>query len=540
MKTLYPYQKLSLEMLEKWFVDHKTGNPVLVIPTGGGKSLIIAEFCKDALQNWPETRVLMLTHQQELIQQNTEELLDQWPNAPLGIYSAGLKKRVIDEPITFAGIGSVYKRAQEIGHVDIIKIDEAHLINNEQNGRYRHLIKELKIINPYLRVIGYSATPYRLGQGMLTEGTNALFSDIIEPVTVSHLIAAGYLCELRSKSTSTKLDVSGVHKRGGEFIESELQAAVNDELTNVGVVNEILRRGEGRKAGIIFASGILHAQELNRLLLEHDEKSAIVTGTTPKKERTQIFTDFKSGELRFLVNVKVATTGFNHKGIDLIADVQPTLSPGLYVQKAGRGLRIHPDKTDCLVLDFAGNINTHGPITNITPPKPKGVQEGEAPVKVCPECDEVIHISVMVCPSCGYEFPIAEATFKLSNADIMGRDNALEMEVSQWHWSVHTSSTSGKELLKVQYYGKNLSDPVVAEFLCIGYEGYPGKKAWRVLTEMAVASGADTGATGLSEIVGVMQAAPQPTMIKYQKDGKYYRVTDRSWEPVQSELALTA
>jgi DNA repair protein RadD len=364
---------------------------------------------------------------------------------------------------------------------------------------------------------------------LLTEGKNALFHDIIEPVTVSYLIKEGYLCELKSKSTSIKLDTTGVHKRGGDFIESELQSAVNNDLTNEGVVEEIIRRGVGRKAGVVFATGILHAEELNRLFLERGEKSAIVTGKTPKKERTRILDDFKSGVIERVVNCKVLTTGFNHKGIDLIADVQPTLSPGLYAQKAGRGLRIHPDKTDCLILDFAGNIATHGPITNVTPPNPKGVKEGEAPVKTCPECDEIIHISVMTCPSCGYEFPIEEKTFKLSNEDIMGRDMLKEMTLTAWDWSIHTSRNSGKELLKVRYYGQ-LSDPIVEEYLCVGYEGFAGNKARRTLVDIGIKSGADTSVKTLEDTVLSMQAATPPSALHYQKDGKFFTVMDRIWE----------
>lgn len=534
---LRPYQQLAIDDLYSWFTNHDAGNPVINLPTGSGKSFVIAHLCKDALQNWPETRVLMLTHQQELIEQNHAELINLWPNAPAGIYSAGLGKRNLAEPITFAGIGSVRKRAVQIGHVDLILIDEAHLVNNAQQGMYRKLIEQLKNINPALRVIGLSATPYRLGQGLLTEGKDALFHDIIEPVTITYLIKEGYLCELRSKSTSLKLDTSGVHKRGGEFIESELQSAVDNNLNNVQAVDEMIKRGADRKSWIVFCAGVLHAENINQILLERGVKSVIVTGATPKKERREILQKFKTQELQCVVNCKVLTTGFNHKGIDLIALLCPTLSPGLYVQMVGRGMRTFEDKTDCLILDFAGNIETHGPITNINPPSPKGVKEGEAPVKTCPECDEIVHAAIKICPCCGYEWPIQEKSYKLSNADIMGRDSTKVMELTDWEWSIHTSRTSGKELLKVRYYGQ-INDPIVEEYLCITYEGFAGNKARRQLADIGIKSGADVTVKNLEEVVMSMQAATPPHFVQYQKDGKFFRVTERIWESQQQDLRI--
>ena len=155
----------------------------MVMPTGSGKSHVIAALCKDALQTWPETRILMLTHVKELIEQNAEKMRLHWPGAPLGIYSASVGKRQLGEPITFAGIQSVRDKAKQIGHIDLIVIDECHLVNHKDEGGYRKLIGELTAINPAVRIIGYSATPYRLGHGLITDKP-ALFDDLIEPVSI--------------------------------------------------------------------------------------------------------------------------------------------------------------------------------------------------------------------------------------------------------------------------------------------------------------------------------------------------------------------
>lgn len=158
---LRDYQQRTIDQLYAWFEAGNQGNPCLVLPIGSGKSHIVAALCKDALQNWPETRILMLTHVRELIEQNAEKMRLHWPNAPLGIYSAGLRQKELGEPITFAGIQSVRTKAKEIGHVDLVIIDECHLVSHKDEGGYRTLLDDLTAINPNLRVVGLTATPYR-------------------------------------------------------------------------------------------------------------------------------------------------------------------------------------------------------------------------------------------------------------------------------------------------------------------------------------------------------------------------------------------
>ena len=184
---LRDYQQRTIDQLYKWFAEGRKGHPCIELPTGSGKSHIVAAICKDALTQWPETRILMMTHVKELIEQNAEKMRDHWPDAPLGIYSAGMRRRDIGEPITFAGIQSVRDKADQIGHVDLVLIDECHLVSHKQEGGYRKLIIDLMHINPLIRVIGLTATPYRLGHGYITDAP-ALFADIISPVSIEELI----------------------------------------------------------------------------------------------------------------------------------------------------------------------------------------------------------------------------------------------------------------------------------------------------------------------------------------------------------------
>jgi DNA repair protein RadD len=532
---LRDYQQRTIDQLYDWFAQGNAGNPCLVLPTGAGKSHIVAALCKDALQNWPETRVLMLTHVKELIEQNAEKMRQHWPGAPMGIYSAGLRQKQLGEPITFAGIQSVRTKAQQIGHIDLCLIDECHLVSHKQEGGYRTLLDALLTINPAMRVVGLTATPYRLGHGLITDKP-ALFDALIEPVSIEELVFKGYLATLRSKVTQTSYDMSGVHKRGGEYVESEMQAAVDTDDLNAAVVREVIELAGQRKAWLFFCAGVDHARHIADELNVQGIAANCVTGDTPKAERERILRDFKAGRLRALTNANVLTTGFDYPDIDLIAMLRPTMSPSLYVQMAGRGLRPKSRTDHCLVLDFAGVVRQHGPITAVQPPNKKGGKgTGDAPVKVCENCDELCHLSAKICLACGHPFPVPEGpTLALRNDDIMGLEDD-EMTLTGWRWRKHVSRTSGKEMLAVSYYGA-LSDPSVTEYLPVTHEGYAGVKAQDLLVSIARAAGAVLE-NDLEQLAAALTKAQHPISIKFRRDGKFYRVTKRDWSKQNAETA---
>lgn len=526
---LRDYQQRSIDQLYAWFVDNPTGHPCLVLPTGAGKSHIVAALCKNAVQSWPATRILMLTAQKELIEQNAEKMRQHWPGAPLGIYSAAIGKRQLGQPITFAGIQSVAKKAHLLGHIDLLIVDECHMIAHREEGGYRKLIAELMTINPALRVIGLTATPYRLGHGLITDKP-ALFDALIEPVTIEELIYKGFLSVLRSKVTRTLLDTTGVHKRGGDYIESELQKAVDTSANNIAVVDEVCARAEGRRSWLFFCTGVEHSEHIRDVLRARGVTAETVTGATSKSERERIIADFKAGRIQALTNANVLTTGFDAPNVDLIVLLRPTMSAGMYVQMVGRGLRLKDHTDHCLVLDFAGAVSQHGPITAVKPPKKAGSGNGEAPVKLCDDCGELVHPSVRVCPACGHEFPPPkEKEFRLHTDDIMGI-SGTDMEVSAWTWRAQVSRKSGNEMLMVSYYG-GLSDPPISEYILINHDGYAGNKAAKTLAEIARSAGVDwLEALGTcAAIAGVMQTGKPPKLIEYKRDGKYHRIIRREW-----------
>ena len=211
-----------------------------------------------------------------------------------------------------------------LDEADLCIIDECHLVSHKNEGGYRTLLAELLLINPAMRVIGLTATPFRLGHGLITDKP-ALFDALIEPVSIEELIFKGHLATLRSKVTRAKLDTSGVHKRGGEFIESELQAAVDNDDLNSAVVREVIAQAGGRKAWLFFCAGVDHARHVAEVLNDYGVVADCVTGETPKKERARMLADFKAGKIRALTNANVLTTGFDYPDIDLIAMMRPTM-----------------------------------------------------------------------------------------------------------------------------------------------------------------------------------------------------------------------
>ena len=191
MSSIYTnrwYQDEAEFSIFDYFQRGGAGNPVVAMPTGTGKSVVIANFIRRIFGYWPNQRVMMLTHVKKLISQNAEKLLSVWPVAPMGIYSAGLNSRDMIMPIVFGGVQSVapaIKKSLEandgkpphlkhFGWRDLLIIDEAHLLSPSEDTQYQYIIAELRKINPYLKVIGFTATPYRLKQGMITEDDTAL------------------------------------------------------------------------------------------------------------------------------------------------------------------------------------------------------------------------------------------------------------------------------------------------------------------------------------------------------------------------------
>ena len=533
MLTLRPYQEAAISSIYDYFQSNK-GNPLVVIPTAGGKSLVMASFIEGVLKNWPDQRILIVTHVRELIAQNHAEMIGLWPEAPAGIYSAGLGKREAQARVLFAGIQSIHRRAHEIGHTDLVLIDEAHLIPGNSSTMYRRFLDALRAINPALKVIGLTATPFRTGSGMLHEGKAALFTDIAFEAPVRELIDAGYLSPLVSKQPATRLDVSKVGTRAGDFIARDLSAAVDQEATTRAAVTEIITHGKERKSWLAFCSGVDHARHVAEEFGRQGITCRTIFGDTPKDARDAIIAAFKRGEIRALASMGVLTTGFNAPGVDLIALLRPTKSAGLYVQMVGRGTRLAPDKENCLVLDFAGNVRRHGPIDLVRPKRPGDGGGGEAPTKVCPECDSIIALSATECPDCGYVFPPREVKIAPTAATLPVLSPKVQwLPVHGVSYSRH-DKRGGRPSLKVTY---SCGLKAYNEWVCIEHQGYARQKAlewWRKR-----APGCPMPRTVDDAIAQAGQLA-RPTAISVRPSGRFLEISGYRFDPCATSTPASA
>ncbi|THK38136.1 DEAD/DEAH box helicase [Ensifer sp. MPMI2T] len=503
---LRPYQTDAVSALFDYWRE-EPGNPLIDLATGTGKSMVMATVIKELVEGWPDMRIMVVTHVAELIEQNFLELVGIWPFAPAGIYSAGLNRRDAHAQILFCGIQTVWNKIEQIGHVDVVLVDECHLIPVKSNTMYGKFFDALRTVNQDLKTVGLTATPFRLDSGRLDEGDDRMFDRVVYTYGIADGVRDGFLTPLSSKHTAIELSTKGVGKLGGDFKQSALQAAVDKLEVTRSAVDEIVSKGADRRSWLCFCSGVEHAEHVRDEIRSRGISCEMITGETPKDERRRIIEDFKNYRIRALTNNSVLTTGFNHKGVDLLAFLRPTLSASLYLQMAGRGTRVlyapgmplttaderraaiaAGPKPSCLVLDFAGLVDEHGPVDMVQPKEP-GSGEGEAPVKICPQdgfdkhgkpgCGEKLHASVRLCTCCGFEFDIDDSP-KISrhaaDAPIMTTAEPESRNVTGRTFRFHEGKGDKPPSVKVVYM---CGYTAINEWVCPQHKGFARTKADR-------------------------------------------------------------
>lgn len=523
------YQSEGVQAFVDYFLSGAKGHPLGVFPTGTGKSVIIAKLIRALMTLWPSVRCMMITHDMRLIEQNAAKFRTIWPECPLGIYSAGLGGRDIHLPVIFGGVKSIALEIQRalagqfshFGWRDFIFVDEAHLISQKEDSDYQYIIRELLKINPNLRIIGFTATPYRMRQGMVTDG--GMFTDIVYDISgvdeFNRLIDEGFLSTIISRPPKNQMDDSKLIIRSGEYTEGSQELAMSEEVLYKACC-EFVETGNAynRWSWLSFAPSIKRSELINEILTSLGVDSTVVhsqvkgKGISKDKEIANRIEEFKRGYYRSIVNKDMLTTGFDHPCIDLIGQFRKTRSPGLHVQMMGRGTRpydpMNPGDVDatffvnrkdyCIAMDFARNVEILGPINDPVIPRKPGEQGGEAPVRICPEnkqdikgrfgCGTQNHSSAQSCIFCGYIFPAKkEEPMRVSHDDVFvapRKEDAPKSKIEYWNvsqvfYSPHNKAGSPPSI-KVIYAcsnGKQLND-----FVCLEHVGFPGRKArewWR-------------------------------------------------------------
>lgn len=522
MIQLRPYQLEAVQSIYDYFAK-KDGNPLVVLPTGAGKSLTLAAFIEGAIDQYPSTNIIVLTHVKELIIQDTQAIIRYWPEAPIGVWSAGVGQKT-QAQITVAGIQSIHNRQTTFARTDLVIIDEAHLVSKKSDTMYGRFLSGLRKYNPALKVIGLTATHYRMDSGLLTDGEERIFTDICYEAHVGDLIKEGYLCPLVAKNGVTKADLSSVHHRGGEFVAADLQHAMDKNHLIEGALDEVGKYASDRNHILGFCSGVEHAAHCAEAANARGWAADYVTGDMADGERDAKINAFKDGRTRMLFNAMLLTTGFDAPHIDCILMLRPTKSTGLYVQIMGRGLRKHPSKSETLVLDFAGNVERHGPIDQI---KVKRKREGKgegvsvAPVKECPNCHELVYTSVMECPGCGHLWEStaqAHGTEASSAVIVASLEPPKAYAVTRVEYQKHTKKGKPPSLKVTYWCGiSNFSEwvPICDE------RSFIKKHA----VQWFWARGCVCPAT-VDEALDMVKAyrIPDPDSITVRPDGKYWRI----------------
>lgn len=386
---LRPYQQEAVQRVVEWF--RSTSDPALLcLPTGAGKSLVIAELARLA-----RGRVLVLAHVRELVEQNHAKYAAYGLQAD--IFSAGLGSKKAECQVVFGSVQSVSRHLPRFADAGftLLVIDECHRISLNEDTAYQKIITHLQQLNPQIKILGLTATPYRLGQGFIYHrhlqqravrgDEQSFFKACIYELPLRWMVKKGYLVNpVRLDMAMLAYDFSAlIPSASGYYSENELDQVVRSSRVTPGIVQDIQQRATNRQGVMIFCASVRHAEEVTSLLPA--AQTALITGALPGKEREQIIRAFKAQQLKYLVNVSVLTTGFDAPHVDLIALLRPTESVSLYQQILGRGLRLSPEtgKEDCLLLDYAGNPwDLWAPEVN----SPRPASDTQLVQVTCPAC----------------------------------------------------------------------------------------------------------------------------------------------------------
>lgn len=561
MLTLRGYQQECVDAVLHYFMAGNRGNPLVATPCATGKSLILAGMITQFMRMFPGQRFIAGTHVKELIQQDYNKLVEYWPNAPVGIYSAGLRQKDVAHDIIIGGIQSMVKVAHAFGWRDIFFIDEAHLLSPNDASMYQLFIAILKTINPNLKVVGLTASPYRMGQGMLTDG--GLFTDICIDLTgleaFNRFIEEGYLSPIVARPTDVKLDTTGIHIINGDYVQGELERAMDEQHVLEPALKEdvALFLYEKRRCGLVFLNSNKHVNEAAEILKGFGLPTVPVHNGLKPKERDANIAAWLNGEVAFATSQNMLTTGVDCPQLDFISDLAATVSTGRHVQKYGRGTRLFdwfklsdkeqflkPNlfgyiKKNCRGMDHVGNVPRLGPINDPVIPKRKGDKGGVAPIKICETeklvkpargCGGYNHASARYCDECGAQFIIKAKVYDQAGTDEIIRGTAIpESDAPQIEtfavdnvFYTRQEIKGNKAMLKATYQCGLRSFTELKGFEHGGFAGKIARDWWRMRSSAEPP-------TNIDEALRLNAMLAKPKTIDVHVNKKYPEVVSYGW-----------
>jgi len=534
----YEHQKKALNDL--WEAMQRDNvNPCCCVPTGGGKTIIAGYLASAYRKLFPEKRIVILAHVGELVKQN-QETVEAICNEPVGIYCSSVQGRKdVDQNIICASIQSIFKRttigsktSPKCGQFDLIIVDEAHRIPDDSETMYRTFLYEQGWLEGGVggpKIVGLSATPYRLGTGKIY-GLGRLFTELAHNMSVLELIDKGILCAPVSQRGAVKTNFSKTKTNRGEFDANSIAETMHPNLPFI--AKEIVEKAGERKKWILFTANIKQAEDIAQLLRDQNVSAETIHSKMPKKDRDQVIADFRNGKFKALANVNCLTEGFDVKDIDLVALVRPTKSTSLYVQMVGRGLRTHPNKEDVLILDFGQNVSRHGPIDLpfVRAEQEEGKKKKGMPGKHCPECGfGPMPIATAICTECGHAFPKPQSKLQ-TKASLLGvLSKPMWFQVVSVTCTDYRSIYTGKYSLRVTYTICDPDDPStkmdVSEFLPFNHSSdYAKKKCANFWTMRGGKFPIPDNPKSAMDRIGELTEKPVMIQIKRSQNGKHIEV----------------
>ena len=572
---LRDYQQQAVQAVLVHFRRHPEP-AVLVLPTGAGKSLVIAELARLA-----KGRVLVLAHVKELVEQNHAKYCHYGLDA--AVYSASLNRKETASKVVFASVQSVSRNLQDFAEqYSLLVIDECHRVSEDYNSSYLKVIRALQQQNPQLKVLGLTATPYRLGsgwiyqyhtRGMVRTTEPRFFTYCIFDLPIRHLLSEAYLTPaILLDAPVLCYDFQGLTPgSGGYFKEQDLDLRISQQQrATPQIIAQVMQQAQSRRSVMIFAATTRHAEEIQSYLPA--DQSALILGSTPQAERDRLLLQFKQQELKYLVNVAVLTTGFDAPHVDLIAILRPTESVTLYQQIVGRGLRLSPGKQDCLVLDYAGNrFNLEQPDIGELRPDPaaelvtvpcplcgffnsfwgktdeRGIvlehygrrcqgyqpdeQDNPQPCgyrfkcKFCPDCGAENDIAARQCSDCG--LVLVDPDKKLKEA--LALKDALVLYIDRMQLSSHQKD--GKTSLKVSYFSAD--DTELAEFWSLQSKAQKQKFLQQFIPAHLIDRHRPFTASTVTAVLKEQHRLAPPAALIARKDGRFWRIRDKLFQLAQ-------
>jgi DNA repair protein RadD len=517
---------------------------LLVLPTGAGKSVIAALL---AVEGALIGRVLIITHVQELVEQNEADMRRLAPDADVGVYCASLGRKEI-ATITVCAVQSIYKKLDLFEDVELILVDEAHRISPSIGGKmYRAVLDHFKEVP----IVGLTATPYRMGSGYLHQGDNKIFDEISYEVSYDYLVAEGYLAPFAERGSALAYDTSKLHIERGEFKSDELGELVDYPKTKA-IVEQALERSTDRKFKLCFCINLRHCDIVRGILDAKGLTSVILHGGMSGDERREARELFELGLIDVAINCNIWAIGYNFRRLDCIWLIRPIASPGFFIQVAGRLTRTADGKFDGLLLDYGGNVSRHGHFgrPEVRPPSKGGgaTKACKAPecgetnsqaarycavckaqftemFKDCPKCDTQVDRMTQVCTKCGYGWPINEQKLDEEGSTILP-NRALWLDVVDWNFRIHKKDGSPFKSLAIAY--KTVDAGTIQEYI---FPEHPhvqhrfvewwSRHAITPITQKAPKTAPDA--------YNHRKTLKRPERIKVIRSGKFYQFLGRSF-----------